>query len=139
MNRKRDGVRRRQNLVFYLSLLLSLVGCSSGTPVSPTTITPVLSSASPAAAAVGDGVTLTGENFAATANHLKIGVGYLHNLASPDGKTIPFTVPSALDVCAPGQQVCPALAVVLSPGVYQLSVIDDRGTSNEISFTVIER
>jgi hypothetical protein len=124
-----------QNLVLYLGLLVSLAGCSGGTPASPT-VAPILSSASPAAAAVGNRVTLTGENFTAIANHLKIRVGYLHNLSSPDGKTIIFTVPNALDVCAPGQQVCPALALVLSPGDYKLSLINDRGASNEISFTV---
>jgi hypothetical protein len=99
----------------------------------------MLSSASPAAAAVGNQVMLIGENFTATANHVKIGVGYVHNLSSPDGMTILFAVPSALDVCVPGQQVCPALAVMLSPADYKLSVINDRGTSNEISFTLIER
>ena len=99
----------------------------------------MLSSASPAAAAVGNQVLLTGANFTATANHVKIGNGYLHNLSSPNGTTILFAVPSALDVCAPGQQVCEALAVVLSPGDYRLSVINDQGTSNEIAFTVVER
>jgi hypothetical protein len=77
---------------------------------------PTLASASPAAAAIGSQVTLTGTNFTATANHLKIGAGYLHNLPSSDGTTILFTVPSGVDACAPGQQVCPLLIVVLSPG-----------------------
>jgi hypothetical protein len=123
---------------FTLCCIVSLLGCSGGTPASPT-MAPMLSSASPAAAAVDDRVTLTGENFTATANHVKVGGGYLHNLSSIDGKTVLFTVPHALDVCAPDQQVCPALAVVLSPGEYKLSVINGRGASNEISFTIIER
>jgi hypothetical protein len=67
--------RLGHNLVLYLSLLVSLAGCSGGTPASPT-VAPILTSASPAAAAVGNRFTLTGENFTAIANHLKIGVGY---------------------------------------------------------------
>src|SRR5215472_14171688 len=134
----REMVKNGSLLVLSFSFLVSLLGCNSAPPASPT-IAPMLLRASPASAAVGAQVMLAGENFTATANHLKIGAGYLHNLSSPDGKTIPFTVPSTVDVCAPQQQVCALVLLVLSPGDYRVAVINDRGTSNEVTFTVIER
>ena len=60
--------------------------------------------------------------------------------ASSDGATITFTAPAALGVCPPGpERTCIALALILTPGPYDLAVVTNAGTSNRVAVVVQER
>lgn len=123
-----------------ISVLLALVAvaCIGSSPFAPGP-RPTVSQVEPSPAAVGDAVTVTGSGFASTGNALKIGAGYVLNLPSADSTSIHLTLPAYLGVCAPGQEVCPAIVFSLVPGDYKLSVITANGTSNEVSLRVIAK
>ena len=128
-----------------LAVLLTLAliagaGCdwsnAGGTSPSPT-LPPVISGVSPATAAVGDTVVIAGSGFASVANHTKIGPGYVHNLPSPNGTSISFTLPRYVDVCPPFTDgACVALVMEVTAGTYQLSVITRNGTSNAVDLVM---
>ncbi len=82
---------------------------------------------------------MTGNGFASSSNAVRIGSGYLHNLASPEGTSLRFMLPTALSACPPTAQVCVALAVLLRPGTYTVAVINANGTSNEVTLQVVAR
>ena len=71
-----------------------------------------------------------------TGNAITFGIGYLHGVASADGVSLRFALPAALTPCPPGAQVCIALAVLLTPGTYPVSVVNANGTSNEMPLQV---
>jgi hypothetical protein len=118
-----------------------LIGCSLLSACSPTgpSSTPVLLSITPTTAAVGDAMTIRGSGFAASGNSLKIGGGYLHGVATSDSTSLRFPLPSALTPCPPSTQICVALALLLTPGTHQLSVINAHGASNELPLQVVEK
>jgi hypothetical protein len=123
--------RGRSVLMCVVSLIAA---CSMATP------TPTLSvvGVAPSTVKVGARVTVTGAGFASSGNAVKIGEGYLLNLSSNDGSTIVFTLPGALELCAPGTERCSALAMEVRPGVYDLSVIVADQASNVVKLTVVE-
>ena len=100
---------------------------------------PAVAQIQPSSAAVGDEITISGSGFTATDNALRIGAGYILKLPSADTTTIRLTLPSYLGACAPGQEVCVALALPMAPGTYKLSVVNANGTSNQVSFQVIAK
>jgi hypothetical protein len=117
------------------------ITCAGSSPLGPSEpgARPVIARIEPAAAAVGDTVTITGSGFTAADNSLKVGAGYIHKLTSPDQATIRLTLPSYLSACAPGQEVCVALALPLEPGDYKVSVINAHGASNELTLRVVAK
>ena len=127
-----------------LSLAIALVavpGCdghSNRNPTSPTGA-PVLTAVTPSQASVGDSITLRGSAFASSDNAIKIGAGYHHGVASTGGTSLTFALPAALTPCPPGTQACIALALVVTPGTYQLSVLNANGTSNQLPLQVVAR
>lgn len=129
-------------LLMPAALLAAMVsGCGHQallTPGAPGPA-PTISRIQPPAVAVGDAVTISGGNFTATANSLKIGAGYLNGVPSTDSTSIRFNLPSYLGVCPPGTEACVALALALTPGSYKVSVINANGTSNEVSLQVVAR
>jgi hypothetical protein len=118
-----------------------LTGCSLSSTRGPTapTAAPTLSGISPSSASVGDTITLAGSAFTSTANAITFGIGYLHGVASADGVSLRFALPTALTPCPPSAQVCVALAVLLTPGTYPVSVVNANGTSNELSLQVVAK
>ncbi len=119
-------------------LTFAAMTCVGSSPLGPGP-KPAVAQIQPTAAAVGDEVTLTGTGFTPTDNALKIGAGYILKLASTDTTTIRLALPSYLGACAPGQEVCVALALPMAPGSYKLSVINANGTSNQVAFKVFAK
>ena len=118
-----------------------MVACASAQgPTSPSGTPLAISALSPTSGGIGMQVTLTGSSFAAEANTVKFGTGYIKNLSSPDGRTIRFTVPAVLDECPPpsaGLGVpCPEAKRPVVPGSYAVVVLGRAANSNELSFTV---
>jgi len=99
----------------------------------------MVSTLSPASGPVGTQVVITGSNFSAAKNHVKFGLGYITNLASPDGTSLRFVVPDALNVCPPDlTDPCPTLMPRVAQGSYPVAVIVGSATSNSVNFTVSE-
>jgi hypothetical protein len=121
--------------------LTAVLGChwqSDRNPAAPTAV-PALTAVTPAQASVGDPIALTGSAFTASNNSIRIGPGYLHGMASSGGTSLTFTLPSALSPCPPWAQVCITLAVLVTPGTYQVAVVNANGTSNELPLQVVAR
>ena len=53
-------------------------------------------------------------------------------------QTIQFTVPQSLSPNCALDMVCPMYVRLVTPGTYQLSVQNNNGTSNSLSFTVVD-
>jgi hypothetical protein len=120
-------------------VLFAVAGCDGGPsrrPSSPSPA-PVLTSMTPSQAAVGDSITLKGSGFAAKDNGIKIGSGYLNGVASTGAASLTFILPSALSACPPGTEVCIALAIPVTPGAYQVAVVNTDGTSNTLPLQVV--
>lgn len=99
--------------------------------------TPEVNYVSPSSGYVGAQVTIYGSNFSTTDNNtIYFGSGAIQNAYS-NGSSITFTIPSSVTpYCAPGT-ACPQYAQEVTPGTYNVSVMDQYGTSNEVSFTVL--
>jgi hypothetical protein len=127
------------------------------TPLPNATTIPAITAIQPDTGVIGTKVVITGTGFTARDNNVafrlepedspeRFKVGYINNIVSRDGKTIEFTVPEVLGVCAfplpenkGGPTVgCPTIALVFKPGTYTypVFVINQNGTSNSVNFTV---
>ncbi|MBI4215589.1 MAG: hypothetical protein HY602_02595 [Parcubacteria group bacterium] len=85
--------------------------------------------------ALKDMITLTGYGFTASGNDINF-AGHskaIPNLSSPDGVTLRFRLPAT--PCSP-DQIC--AQVVLSPGIYPLSVTNPNGASNTIYLNITD-
>ncbi len=90
---------------------------------------------SPSVGSVGQQITIYGSGFAST-NTVNFGGGVLQNVYSSNGSVIIFTVPSSIaPSCAVGA-VCPQYVISVTPGTYNVSVMNQNGTSNTVPFTV---
>ncbi|MBI2030294.1 peptidoglycan-binding protein [Candidatus Kaiserbacteria bacterium] len=99
--------------------------------------TPTISYLAPVSGSVGTTVTIYGTNFSQWGNTVRFGNGAITNVASTNGTTITFTVPTYLSPYCPLNYACAMYAQVVSPGVYPVSVINGNGlTSNASTFTV---
>jgi len=99
--------------------------------------TPSIVYLSPTSGYVGSQVTVYGSNFGTgSSDVVYFGSGALQNVYS-NGSYITFTVPSSVGpYCAPGT-ACPQYLQEITPGTYNVSVMDQYGTSNQVSFTVL--
>lgn len=101
---------------------------------------PLITSIAPINGPVGTSVTVTGSGFTATGNKIRFGnlgtesdASYVFD--SSDKKTITFTVPARnYPVCAAGT-TCPS-PTPIQPGNYSVSVINNYGTSNSMTFNL---
>jgi hypothetical protein len=121
-----------------ICLAVLVGGCGGSSPTAPG-VAPEVRGIQPAEIAVGDTAVITGSGFTASANSVHLGPGYLKDLASSDGTSIRFALPTALSPCPPSAEVCAALAVLLTPGTYSLSVVNANGTSNDITLRIVAR
>jgi hypothetical protein len=125
--------------------ILFTVGNGSGqqTNVSTTVVVsgstygtgaPLISYLSPTSAHVGSQVTIYGSGFTLSST-IMFGNGTVPALYANNGNTITFTVPSYVTpVC--GSLVCPQYAQSITPGTYNVSVINANGTSNTLPLSV---
>lgn len=99
---------------------------------------PSISLLSPSSGYVGTQVTIYGSNFSVNGgNTINFGAnGAIQNVYS-NGNSITFTVPSyTTPYCTPGLY-CGVQPTQVTPGTYNVSVMDQYGTSNMLSFTVL--
>ena len=123
-------------MVGLLVLIAAHVACRDS--VTAPSSAPTIISLSPALAQIGDTITVTGTGFTQTGNAIQIGTGYVLGVPSSDGKTLRFVLPAYLGSCPPFVDVCAMFAIQVSPGTYQLFVINAHGTSNAVSLTNIQ-
>lgn len=100
---------------------------------------PFISAIKPSFGAIGREVTIEGKGFTSTGNSIKFRNGYLNNLKSDNRRIIRFVIPQTLSACPPTSEVCIQVALSLSSGEYDLSVINENGVSNSVRFTIAER
>ena len=102
---------------------------------------------SPSSGAVGTEVMVTGSGFAKTENAVLFipqgGMpGFIPDLKSKDGKTLKFTVPEGLNLCAPDAEEkgipCPLVYPQVEAGEYEVRVQNSAGESDSATFTVTE-
>jgi hypothetical protein len=129
-------MRTRIGLAF-LAVCVSC-GCARSSPTEPSPSPPTVRQIQPPAPAVGDTVTLSGTGFT-TDNTIKIGVGYLAHVSTSDPSTLRFALPASLSPCPPQAEVCMAVVLVVTPGTYQLSVINANGTSIPVTMQVVAK
>jgi hypothetical protein len=96
---------------------------------------PSISYLSPNAARVGQQVTIFGSGFMQN-NTITFGQGAIQNAYSGNGSSITFTVPSYVGPYCPSGSACPAYAIQITPGTYNVSVTNQNGTSNTVQLTV---
>lgn len=96
---------------------------------------PVIVQLNPGAGPIGTRVTIRGSGFTPTGNDINFAQvpRAIANLASPDGKTLAFTVPAT--PCPPNAFCA---QVVLQPGSYTVTVSNKNGVSNSAQFQVSE-
>lgn len=95
---------------------------------------PSISMVVPTSGLVGANVTITGNGFTPTDNTVNFGSNVYPDQTSSDGKTIIFQIPEVTrPACLPS---CRVPQTQITPGIYQVSVTNFNGTSNEMRFTV---
>jgi hypothetical protein len=151
-------MRKKLTLLGVSAFLVSAgaylsIGCSSDDKEPSSTSQPhtvVLESISPSSGPFGTAVTIRGAGFTAANNDVgfsnpKISyqgrhTAYLNGLSSADGKTLRFSLPDTLGACAFSQlktnEACEAIGLLLPLGASEVFVVNERGKSNSVTFTV---
>ena len=131
---------------------ISVLSCGSVVP-PPAPLPVTIFSVTPNYGPVGTTVTITGRGFTAN-NRVNFAGGAIGNIPSTDGvaiacttdptcvpgirQTLTFTIPSSIGpYCAPGF-MCAMYVRLVTPGAYDISVSNDNGTSNSMSYTVTD-
>jgi peptidoglycan hydrolase-like protein with peptidoglycan-binding domain len=118
--------------------------------IVPTEENPVISSISPKSGVIGSEITISGSGFTATGNRIKFGDTNSENnpkyslkpnkivcFKYPCPNSITFTVPSTYYVpCLESTPSCAIATRMVQSGTYEVSVINDNGTSNTIKYVV---
>jgi len=106
-------------------------------PVTTTPATaPIISAITPTAGATGTMVTITGSGFT-DSNIVHFSIGAVSTVASSNnGTTLTFTVPGSIGPYCKPDQACPMYMELLNAGTYPISIENNNGTSNTMSFTI---
>jgi len=106
---------------------------------SNNTVILAITSINPSSGGIGSRITITGSGFTPTGNSINFGKGFIPNISSL-GDSLSFNVPDGLSpACAfpkSGEPACLVPATLTTPGVYDISVLNDNGLSNSITFRV---
>lgn len=118
-----------------LSNTLSFTVTSGGT-----TIAPKLNSLTPSAGLVGTEVVIRGEGINVGGDQIYFGGSLVAPSLSSGADTVNmlrFRVPQNITPCGiGGQNLCRIATQPVTPGNYEVAVVNNRGTSNILSFTV---
>jgi hypothetical protein len=122
-------------------VLLTVLLCAGGSVgLAQGRAAPVIYSVAPHSGPVGTTITITGANFTADNNTVRLGGGFIQWLPASSGarnQTIVFTLrPVIGGVACPGTARCPSAARLVRPGDNPLSVQNANGISNATTFTV---
>jgi len=122
--------------LFVCAAATVLIACESSGSITPSS-TPTMSSLQPSSGPVGTRVTISGTGFRDIGNTIKFGSSAYPNVAGQSERTIVFTIPEATNPpCRNVTPPCGIASALITPGAYDVSVTNDQGTSNTISFTV---
>lgn len=100
---------------------------------------PAIANVSPARAAIGQAVTITGSGFTSERNTVLLGGGALMGLPSQSGVAITFTLPASIDPsCRFTTPPCGAPTQTIGIGSYSLAVQNVNGVSRYVSFEVAD-
>lgn len=119
--------------------LLNRISCAGGSTQSTTSTStaPMVSGINPSVGLLNTAVTLTGNGFLTSGNGVNFGAGFISNISSPDGKTLIFQVPTALNPrCYYSTPRCATPSTQTKEGNYSVSVVNTNGTSNAVNFKV---
>ncbi len=111
-------------------------------PVEPVDTAPKIFSISPTSGVIDTQVVVKGSGFTNTGNKIQFGnsgseFNPVYNLASSDGTTLVFNVPSSnYYSCQNSRTPCMMANYEIQSGTYPVSIINANGTSNAINFTV---
>jgi hypothetical protein len=131
--------------IWFIGCVAALQSWCGEGQTGPTALTaPTITAIAPSAGPVGTTVTIEGSGFSPTGNIVKLGVGYLSDLTSPDGRRLRFTVPEGHNLCPPSElgfkEPCAGGAYPrVQPGSYPVVVVTRTETSRQVLFTVTER
>jgi hypothetical protein len=120
-------------------VLLTVLLCAGGSVgLAQGRAAPVIYSVAPHSGPVGTTITITGANFTADNNTVRLGGGFIQWLPAASGtgnQTIVFTLRPVLGaVACPGTARCPTAAHLVRPGGNALSVQNANGTSSTMTF-----
>ncbi len=111
------------------------MGNGNGTGTTTATSTAVITALSPTQGAVGSTVTITGSGF--TDSNVVLMNGDVAGLnVAPVNGTLTFTVPTSMGPYCKIGYACPMMAILVTKGTYNVTVLNANGTSNTIPFTV---
>jgi hypothetical protein len=98
---------------------------------------PTISYLAPNSGYVGSTIVIYGPNFSTSGtNTIYLNNGAIQNVSS-NGNSITFTIPSyTTPYCTPGL-LCGVQPTQVTPGTYNVSVMDNLGTSNQVQLTVL--
>jgi ABC-type glycerol-3-phosphate transport system substrate-binding protein len=133
--------------------------CDSDSSLDPTATLDgvVINSISPSSAVPGTEIVIEGSGFTAEENDIGFThedidfqgsrTAFLNGIASPDGITLMFELPDTNDIplaaCSYSQLGpdvgCPDIGLLLPSGEVELAVFNADGTSNSVTFTVLDR
>lgn len=103
------------------------------------TLSPSIKSLEPASGKIGSVVIVQGVGFDASQNVVQFGGGYVGYADSADGTTLSFVVPAEEVDCHPSGTPCYDIQnFQVTPGTYNISISNKHGTSNTVSFTVVQ-
>ena len=142
------GVSRRAMILGFGLVGLAVAGSGLAWLVSSRTSLPSsilhISELLPSSGAIGAVVTVHGGGFTPQNNYIHFGVAYIGSYPSNNGTTLQFTIPvSATGGCnrpdfskEPRVHCMAVLEQITKPQPYYVSVINENGESNVLTFTV---
>ncbi len=102
-----------------------------------TTVAPKLNSLTPSYGVVGTEVVIKGEGINIGDDNIFFGRSFVPKIYSNSDNTLRFRVPTSITSCGVGVITsCDVPSRQVVPGVYAVQVVNSKGTSNALNFTV---
>jgi hypothetical protein len=121
--------------ILALGSLAFVGGCSVST-VSPSTV-PMLTALQPAQGPVGTNISILGTGLTG-AKSVQFGASQYATMTAVSDTTVMFVAPRTSNPCGITNTPCGAgTAILITPGVYNVTVTTTGGTSNALPFTVV--
>jgi len=115
---------------------LVFAGACSVSSVSPSTV-PVLTALQPAQGPVGTNISILGTRLTGTTS-VQFGTSQYATMTAVSDTAVMFVAPRTSNPCGITNTPCGAgTAILIIPGVYNVTVTTAGGTSNPLPFTVV--
>jgi len=127
--------RLATSVILAIGSLVFAGACSVST-VSPSTV-PVLKALQPAQGPVGTNISILGTRLTGTTS-VQFGASQYATMTAVTDITVMFVAPRTSNPCGITNTPCGAgTAILITPGVYNVTVTTAGGTSNPLPFTVV--